>query len=85
MSSSIQSQSISMRFNPDTITRLDEIAQNRQCSRSELIKEAVEGYLDAQIWFENKVKQGLEDIRAGRVVCHEEVKNKVRGLGYHVD
>ncbi|SHN64455.1 CopG family ribbon-helix-helix protein [Desulfovibrio litoralis] len=78
-------QSISTRFAPDTLKRLDEIAQNRQCSRSEVIKEAVEGYLNSMVWLENAVNQGLNDINAGHIVSNAEVKESVKRLGINVD
>lgn len=78
-------QAISTRFDTDTLARLDELAQSRQCSRSELIKEAVSGYLNSMIWLEDAVKQGLNDIEAGRIVSNEEVKESVKKLGIKLD
>ncbi|MDR2892697.1 MAG: DUF6290 family protein [Deltaproteobacteria bacterium] len=77
-------QAISTRFNPDTLARLQEIAEHRNCSRSELIKEAVLEYLEHQIWFKSKVEQGLDDLDAGRITSHADMKEKIRELGYHV-
>lgn len=86
MSEQTQPQAaVSTRFTPDTLARLNEIAQSRQCSRSEIIKEAVDGYLNSLAWLERAVQKGRDDIKAGRVVSHEEVKNKFRKLGLDVD
>jgi Predicted transcriptional regulator len=78
------SPTISTRFDPDTLARLNEIAAKQNRSRSEIIKEAVGGYLDSMAWFEREVQKGLDDIKAGRVVSHEEVVESIRRLGLNV-
>ena len=50
--------------------------------RSVLIKEAVARYLDYLAWYGGEVRKGLDDIEAGRVKSHAEVKNRIRGLGF---
>ncbi len=78
-------QTISTRFTADTLARLDEAAQVQKRSRSDIIKEAVNGYLDAMVWFEAQVKQGLDDVKNGRRISHEDLKAKYRKLGVDVD
>lgn len=36
-------------------------------------------------WFRREVQKGLDDLAAGRVVSHEEVKERIRRLGIRVD
>ncbi|MDR2892926.1 MAG: ribbon-helix-helix protein, CopG family [Deltaproteobacteria bacterium] len=74
-------QTISTRFDPDMLSRLDEIAERQHRSRSELIKEAVGGYLDSMLWFEHEVQKGLDDLEAGRIISHEDLKAELRKLG----
>ncbi|MDR2574379.1 MAG: ribbon-helix-helix protein, CopG family [Desulfovibrio sp.] len=62
-----QAQVVSIRFSPDMLARLDEATACRGCSRTEIIKDAVSGYLDNFFWFEKAVSQGLDDLRADRV------------------
>ena len=81
MSSTLQSQSVSTRFDADTLARLDAVSQKQQRSRSDIIKEAVGGYLDAMVWFEAEVKKGLDDLEHGRVVSHDDLKEEIRKLG----
>ena len=78
------SPTISTRFAPDTLARLNAIAEKQNRPRSELIKEAVDGYLDSMAWFEREVQKGLDDVKAGRVVSHEEVIESIRKLGLDV-
>jgi predicted transcriptional regulator len=78
-------QTISTRFGPDTLARLDEVATLQKRSRSDIIKEAVDGYLEAVTWLEAEVKKGIEDLKNGRSVSHKDVKEKFKKLGVHVD
>ena len=86
MSTQAQTQAaVSTRFTPDTLARIDEIAQNRQCTRSEIIKEAVNGYLNSYLWLEKAVQKGRDDIKAGRVYSQEEVEDYFKNLGVDLD
>ena len=76
---------ISTRFDADTLTRLDEVAAVMERPRSALIKEAVTRYLDYLAWYGGEVQKGMDDVAAGRVKSHAEVKDRVRGLGFRVD
>ena len=76
---------ISTRFDLDTLTRLDEVATAVGRPRSALIKEAVSRHLDYLAWYGEEVQKGLDDASAGRMKSHTQVKDRVRGLGFHVD
>ena len=78
-------QTISTRFDDDTIKRLDEIATQTEQPRSALIKNAIAHYLDYLAWYSDTLSVAYDDLKAGRIVEHEQVKAKVRGLGLHVD
>lgn len=81
----MQSTSISARFDNETLVRLDEIAKGQGTTRTSIIKEAVANYLDYDFWFREQVGQGLDDLKAGRVVSHDQVKAGIRDLGFDVD
>lgn len=76
---------ISTRFDADILLRLDEAATVMECPRSALIKEAVSRYLDYLSWYKEEVRKGLDDREAGRMRSHEQVKDRIRGLGLYVD
>ncbi len=62
-----------MRLNSRTLKRVDGLARATRRSRSSVICEAVEKYLDYEEWFVREVKKGLGDARAGRLVDHKQV------------
>lgn len=78
-------QATSIRLDEDTLARLDSLAGTLNCSRAELIKEALNTYLEHDAWVRAEVQKGLDDLRAGRVVSHREMKERLRRLGAHVD
>lgn len=81
----MQTTAISARFDSETLARLDEIAKGLGKTRTAIIKEAVSNYLEYDFWFREQVAQGLDDLDAGRLVDHDQVKDTIRGLGFNVD
>ncbi|MFW5489100.1 MAG: CopG family ribbon-helix-helix protein [Desulfovibrio sp.] len=76
---------ISTRFDAATLERLDEAVQALGQTRSGLIKNAVNHYLEYLTWYSTEVQKGLDDVKTGRVLSHEEVADKLKGLGVELD
>jgi predicted transcriptional regulator len=53
--------------------RLDRLARTTSVSKSRLAADAIVAYLDEQEHQLEKIREGLADAEAGRVVSHEEV------------
>ena len=70
-------KTISFRAVAETIEKLDSLAAAQDRPRSYLINEAIANYIELYAYQDALVRKGLEDLRAGRVVSHEEV---VKGL-----
>jgi predicted transcriptional regulator len=70
-------RTISFRIDAEKVAKLDSIAKAMDRDRSYLLNEAVESYLNEQQRFIAMVKEGLEDVRAGRTISHEEVERMV--------
>jgi predicted transcriptional regulator len=70
-------RTISFRIDAEKVAKLDSIAKAMDRDRSYLLNEAVESYLSEQQRFIAMVKEGLEDVRAGRTISHEEVERMV--------
>jgi predicted transcriptional regulator len=54
-----------VRLDHRTLKRLDGIARAMSRSRSSVINEAVERYLEYEDWFVGAVKQGLKQVENG--------------------
>jgi predicted transcriptional regulator len=70
-------RTISFRIAADKVAELDSIAKAMDRDRSYLLNEAVASYLSEQQRFAAMVREGQEDIRAGRTRSHEEVVRMV--------
>jgi predicted transcriptional regulator len=73
----VQVQTINTSLTSDTISKLAEVAENQNRSSSDIIQEAVDGYLNALAWLEAKIKKADE----GPFIPHDEVRERLRKLG----
>jgi len=67
------SGTLTIRLPEDQIRRLEELAETTRRSSSALAAEAVANYLKYQKWKAGAIEEGLEDLRAGRVISHDRV------------
>ncbi len=74
-------KTISFRADAAKIETLDELAEAQDRSRSYLINQAIANYLELHAYQEALVRQGLEEMRKGRVVSHEEVVKRLKRTG----
>ncbi len=70
-------KTISFRAVAETIEELDTLAAAQDRPRSYLINEAIASYIELHAYQDALVRKGLEELRTGRVISHEEV---VKGL-----
>ncbi len=73
-----------VRFEPEIRERLDKMAERMDRPRAWLIKEAVAQYLERESWYLSEVQKGMDDVEAGRVICHEEVAARLKARGFDV-
>jgi predicted transcriptional regulator len=62
-----------LRLPTEIEARLERLAKATSLSKSKLATEAIVAYLDEQEHQLQKIREGLADAEAGRVVSHEEV------------
>jgi predicted transcriptional regulator len=74
-------KTVSFRAAPDKIDALDALATAQDRPRSYLINEAITNYIELHAYQDALVRKGLEDLRKGRVVSHEEVVKRVKRTG----
>ncbi len=68
---------ITFRTDETRKTELDLLAKSLKRDRSFIINEAIDNHLTMYDWQIRHIKQGLEDLKAGRVVSHEEVTARI--------
>lgn len=78
-------QVTTVRFEPETIVQLDLLAKSLGRPRAWVIKAAVARYLEYEAWFRAEVQKGIDAADAGDLVSHDQVKERIRALGVHVD
>ncbi len=74
-------KTISFRADAEKIEALDSLASAQDRPRSYLINEAITNYIELQAYQDALVRRGLEDVRQGRVLGHEEVVKRLRKAG----
>jgi predicted transcriptional regulator len=74
-------KTISFRADAEKIDTLDALAAAQDRSRSYLINEAITNYIELRAYQDALVRKGLEEMRKGRVVSHEEVLKRLKRSG----
>lgn len=74
-------KTISFRADTEKIDTLDSLAAAQDRSRSYLINEAITNYIALHAYQDALVRKGLEEMRKGRVVSHEEVIKQLKRSG----
>jgi predicted transcriptional regulator len=70
----IATTTITIRLPVTLKQRLDRLARKTARSRSFLAADAIADYLKSQEWQLGRIREGLADVKAGRVIPHEEVE-----------
>ena len=71
-------KTISFRADAEQIDALDSLAAAQARPRSYLINEAITNYIQLHAYQDALVRKGLEEMRKGRVVSHDEVVNRLK-------
>jgi predicted transcriptional regulator len=74
------STTMTIRVSSEVKEKLEKIATNTQRSKSFLAGEAVAAYVDRELEIIEGIKRGLADVKAGRVVPHEQVTSEARRI-----
>ena len=74
-------KTISFRAVAEKIDTLDSLAAAQERSRSYLINQAINNYIELHAYQDALVRKGLEEMRQGRVVSHQEVVKRLKRTG----
>jgi len=64
---------LSVRIDPETKKRLDELARRARRSRSFLAAEAITAFVEAESWQLDEIQAAIDELDAGTGVAHEDV------------
>jgi len=64
---------LSLRIASSTKKRVEDLAQATRRSKSFVIEEAINQYLELNEWQIESIQRGLEDVKAERVISHEDI------------
>jgi predicted transcriptional regulator len=66
-----------VHLNPDLQARLAHLAAEQGRDAEALAREAIERFVDRDEWFLREVEKGLAQIEQGRVLTHEQVRQRL--------
>ena len=70
---SMASTTLTVRLTPELKARLGKLAERTRRTKSFLAGEAIGNYVEREMEIVAGIERGLEDMKAGRVVPHEDV------------
>ena len=73
-----------VRMDEDILDRVDGLASELKRSRSWVIKEAIERFLDYEEWYIQEVRKGIDEVSRGEIATSEEVKDRFIKHGVNV-
>lgn len=76
----MSSTTMTIRVSADLKEKLDRLAADTRRSRSFLAAEAVSAYVARELAIVDGVNQGLEDVRGGRTVSHEDAMSDLNSI-----
>jgi predicted transcriptional regulator len=76
----LSTTTVTVRLPPEVKDRLDLLAERTRRTRSFLAGEAIAGYVAHELAIIEGIREGLDDLHAGRVVPHDQVMDEVRAI-----
>ncbi len=70
-----------IRLDEGMIGRVDHLAGELSRSRSWVIKQAIERFLEYEEWFVHEVKDGLKEVERGEIATDDEVADRFQKWG----
>ncbi len=70
----------SVRLPAETKSLLDALSKSTKRSKNFLARQAITGFVQNQAEVVEGILQGIADVRAGRIVAHDDVKKKSRAI-----
>ncbi len=77
----MKAQTVSARLNPDTVKKLELLVKATARSKSYLVAEAFETYVEDQTWQIGAIKEGIVEADKGKFATDKEVKKTFKKWG----
>jgi RHH-type rel operon transcriptional repressor/antitoxin RelB len=74
-------ETLSIRIDSETKTRLDALAKLSKRSKSFLAAEAIAAYVESEAWQIGEIQAGIADLDSGEMVSHEKVSKWLKSWG----
>ncbi len=71
MTMTTKREQVSFKLEANTKRRLEALAAATRRTKTFVLEEALNHYLDLNEWQIKSIEEGLEDARAGRIITHE--------------
>jgi predicted transcriptional regulator len=75
-----KSTTLTVRLPSRVKKRLGRLALHTKRTRSYLAGEAIAGFVEREMAIIEKIQEGIDDVKAGRVVAHEQVMSEIAGI-----
>jgi len=76
----MKNTTLTVRVSPEVKESLGKLAEQTQRTKSFLAGEAIAGYVERELEIVAGIERGIDDMRAGRVVPHEEVMSDIDAI-----
>lgn len=76
-----ETQTVSIRVRSDKVDRLERLAKATDRPRSWHVEQALDAYLDVQAWQIEQIEKGMAELKAGKGIPHETIKEWASSLG----
>ena len=76
---------VSARLDPNTLKKLDNLSKATQRSKSFLVAEAVQKYIDDQEWQIQAIEEGIKEADKGQFASDKEVRKFFSKWGISAD
>jgi len=74
----VTARNVSLRMDDEKIDRIDRLAAELGRSRAWVLNQAADRYLEYEEWFVRRVREGMADAEAGRILSHDELMAGLR-------
>ena len=74
-------ETLSIRIDSETKTRLDELSKRSKRSKSFLAAEAIAAYVESETWQIGEIQTGIAELDSGETISHERVSKWLKSWG----